>query len=125
MEMLTDLENARAEAAEEGYPAPSDLAIENAKRVLTETRRFSTRRFEVYPTPDGEIAIDAPTDGGSALLLLDSDGGALCLVNLNGVQRQKRYASADELPDGFLLKTPTSPATPRARPESSGQSPPP
>ena len=104
MEMLADLENARAEAAEEGYPAPSDLAIANAKRVLTDTRRFSTRRFEVYPTPDGEIAIDAPNGGGSALLLLDSDGGALCLVNLNGDQRQKRYDSADELPDEFLAQ---------------------
>ena len=102
-EMLADLAGARGEAAEEGFPAPSDLAIANAERVLTRMRRFSSpRRAEIYPTPDGEIAIDAPIDGGSVLLLCDSDGGALCLVNLNGNQRQKRYASADELPDVFL-----------------------
>lgn len=103
--MLADLESAREEAAEEGFPAPSDLAIANAKRVLTETRRLSPRRFEIYPTPDGEIAIDAPSAAGSVLLLCDSDGGALCLVNLNGDQRQKRYAAADELPDEFLAQT--------------------
>ena len=104
-EMLADLESAREEAAEEGFPAPSDLAIANAKRVLAETRRVSPRRFEIYPTPDGEIAIDAPSAAGSVLLLCGSDGGALCLVNLNGDQRQKRYAAADELPDGFLTQT--------------------
>ena len=102
-EMLADLAGARDEAAEEGFPAPSDDAIANAKRILTETRRFSTRRFEIYPTPDGEIAIDAPIDAGSVLLLCDSDGGALCLVNLNGDQRQKR-CDADELPDEFLTQ---------------------
>ena len=103
-EMLADLEGARGEAAEEGFPPPSDLAIANAKRVLAETRRFSPLRFEVYPTPDGEIAIDAPSDAGSVLLLCDSDGGALCLVNLNGDQRQKRYTSANEPPDGFFTQ---------------------
>ena len=103
-DMLADLRDARAEAAEEGFPPPSDVSITRAERVLTETRRFSTRRFEVYPTPDGEIAIDMPIDGGSVLLLCDSDGGALCLVNLNGDKRQKRYASADELPDSFLVQ---------------------
>ena len=102
--MLADLRGARAEAVEEGFPPPSDISIAEAERVLTETRHFSTRRFEVYPTPDGEIAIDAPIDGGSVLLLCDSDGGALCLVNLNGDKRQKRYASAAELPDKFLIQ---------------------
>ena len=102
--MLADLRGARAEAVEEGFPPPSALSIAEAERVLKATRRFSTRRFEVYPTPDGEIAIDMPVDGGSVLLLCDSDGGALCLVNLNGDKRQKRYDSAAELPDGFLTQ---------------------
>ena len=104
LDMLADLRDARAEAADEGFPPPSDVSITRAERVLTETRRFSTRRFEVYPTPDGEIALDMPIDGGSVLLLCDSDGGALCLVNLNGDKRQKRYDSTDELPDNFLVQ---------------------
>ena len=64
---------------------------------------ISPRRFEVYPTPDGEIAIDAPGGPGRSILLLcDSDGGALCLVNMNGDHRRARYSTAGILPDGFV-----------------------
>ena len=114
LDMLADLRDARAEASDEGFPPPSDLSITRAERVLIETRRFSTRQFEVYPTPDGEIAIDMPIDGGSVLLLCDSDGGALCLVNLNGDKRQKRYDSTDELPDSFLARAVSARPSPSA-----------
>ena len=100
---LNDLYESKSEACEEGYPIPSNEAIENAKRFLKAMHRISPRRFEVYPTPDGEIAIDAP--GGynrSVLLLYDSQGGALCLVNMNGNHRRARYSNSDSLPDGFI-----------------------
>ena len=102
-EALSDLNEASAEAREEGYPMPSDAALEDAGRVLKAMYRISPRRYEVYPTPDGEIAIDAP--GGysrSVLLLCDSQGGALCLVNMNGNHRRARYSSSERLPDGFI-----------------------
>ena len=57
---LRDLREARDEAREEGLPQPSDTALRNAERLLREMYGISPRRFEVYPTPDGEIAIDAP-----------------------------------------------------------------
>ena len=60
---LHDLDQAKDEAREEGFPPPSDKALGNAWRLLHAMYRVSPRRFEVYPTPDGEIAIDAP--GGS------------------------------------------------------------
>lgn len=64
---------------------------------------ISPWRFEVYPTPDGEIAIDAPNGQGSSVILLcDSDGGALCMAHLNGNHRSQRYSTADALPDDFL-----------------------
>lgn len=64
---------------------------------------ISPRRFEVYPTPDGEIAINAPDgEGRSVILLCDSEGGALCLVNLNGHHRRARYSTTEMLPDGFV-----------------------
>ena len=110
LDMLADLCDARAEAVEEGFPPPSDLSITRAERVLTETRHFSTRRFEVYPTPDGEIAIDMPIDGGSVLLLCDSDGGALCLgrvdISSRGCRSPKfrgRGANGIPQPSGFPL----------------------
>ena len=102
-EALRDLDAAEREALEDGFPVPSKFALENARRLLRAMYRISRRRFEVYPTPDGEIAIDAP--GGprrSVLLLCDSDGGALCLVNVNGKHRRARYSDASSLPDGFV-----------------------
>lgn len=100
---LRDLREARDEAREEGFPQPSSMALENAERLLREIYWMSPRRFEVYPTPDGEIAIDAPDgQGRSVLLLCDSEGGALCLVNMNGHHRRARYSTTKTLPDGFV-----------------------
>ena len=67
---LDDLQNTSGEAIEEGFPVPSGIALENADRLLREMYRILPRRFEVYPTPDGEIAIDAPGGHGRSVLLL-------------------------------------------------------
>jgi len=100
---LSDLRGARDEAREEGFSQPSDQALQNAERLLKAMYGISPRRFEVYPTPDSEIAIDAPDgQGQSVILLCDSDGGALCLVNMNGNHRRARYATTKTLPDGFV-----------------------
>ena len=100
---LRDLDDVIAEAGEEQFPAPSGAALANARRLLTAMYRISPRRYEVYPTPDGEIAIDAPGGyGRSVLLLCNSEGGALCLVNMNGAHRRARYLSAESLPNEFV-----------------------
>ena len=100
---LHDLDGAIAEAREENFPAPSEAALMNGRRLLQAMYRISPRRFEVYPTPDGEVALDAPGGHGrSVLLLCASEGGALCLVNMNGAHRRARYSDADLLPDGFV-----------------------
>ncbi len=100
---MEDLAEAPAEAQNEEFPVPSTLALENARRLLLAVYKLSPRRFEVYPTPDGEVAIDAPGGyGRSVLLLCDSDGGALCLVNMDGRHRRARYSDMELLPDGFV-----------------------
>ena len=99
---LRDLEEVKDEAREKDFPTPTDLACKNANRLLKEMYRLSRRRFEVYPMPDGEVAIDASDGQGSSVLLFDSDGGALCLVNMRGKHRRARYLSAHALPDGFI-----------------------
>ena len=99
---LSDLRGAINEATEEGYRRPSDDAVTEAERILRSLYEVFPRRFEVYPTQDGEIALDAPSDSGSVILLLDPDGGALCLVNANGNHRRARYSSTRTLPDGFV-----------------------
>ena len=99
---LSDLDEAVTDAAEEGFPRPSRDAIQSARRLLTQMYAIAPQRFEVYPTADGEIALDLPNERGSVILLCDSRGGALCLVNANGVQRRARYSTATSLPDGFV-----------------------
>ncbi len=100
---MADLRTAPDEADEEGYPLPKEIALSNAKRILQRLYALWPIRFEVHPTPDGEIAVVAPGGfGRSVMVLCDSQGGALCMVNLNGKHRRARYSSADGLPDGFL-----------------------
>ena len=100
-----DLKEATDEAREEGFPVPSNSALEYARTILYAVYEFSPRRYEVYPTPDGEVAIDASGGfGRSVLILCESDGGALCLVNMNGSHRRARYSDAKMLPDGFVCE---------------------
>ena len=102
-EALRDLNGVKDEALDEGFPVPSDTALRNARRLLHDMHWISPRRFEVYPTPDGEVAIDAPGGPGrSVLLLCGSGGGALCSVNMDGAHRRARYFDTRGLPDGFV-----------------------
>ena len=101
---LFDLDGAIDEAFDEGFPLPSDSAITEAERILRDLYRISPRRFEVYPTQDGEIALDAHGDRSSVILLLDTNGNALCLVNIGGDHRRARYSSLKNPPDGFIRK---------------------
>ena len=103
---LADLREASYEAREEGFPTPSALALSSAERLLKAMHDISPQRFEVYPTPDGEIAIDAPNGNGqSVLLICKPDGGALCMANLRGGHTHRSYSNADALPDDFLRKS--------------------
>ena len=100
---LCDLDDATTEAREEGLPFPSDTALANARRLLLAMYELLPCRFEVYPTPDGEIAVQPSSGpGASVLVLCESDGGALCLVSTNDAHRRARYSDTDLLPDGFV-----------------------
>lgn len=102
-DVLRDLSEVAVEAQEEGIQIPSDATLTNAHRLLLAMYRISPQRFEIYSTLDGEIAIDASNGFGcSVILLCDSEGGALCLVNVNGRHRRARYSDMTLLPDGFV-----------------------
>ena len=80
---LSDLREASDYAREEGFPIPSNSAMDNAERLLKELHKITTLHLEVYPTPDGEIAVHIPNGRGrSVVLLCGSNGNALCLANL-------------------------------------------
>lgn len=103
LQSIKDMKEVQAEAREEGYPVPSDVALRNADRLLSAMRKILPQRFEVYPTPDGEVAIHASGGLGRAVVLLcDSDGGALCLVSIDGKNRRMRYSDTNALSDDFI-----------------------
>ena len=102
-EALRDLHEINDEADEEGIARPSELAIANADRLLRAIYDISPRQCMVGLLPEGVIAIAIP--GGfraSVALLCESDGSALCSVNMNGNHRRKRYPHTDQLPDTFI-----------------------
>ena len=99
---LADLHDAREEAAEEEFTSPSDLTLENAERLLRAMHEIFPCRYEVYPMPDGEIAIDAPMALGiSIVAMCEPDGNALCFVHTDQSKERRRFPIA-ELPNDFL-----------------------
>ena len=100
---LQDLREARDEAREEGFPEPSETAIASAERLLRAMYVIAPQRFEIYPTPDGAIAVDAPGGyGRSFVVFCEATGGALCMLNLDDEHRSARYDATRTLPDGFV-----------------------
>lgn len=100
---LNDLHQATEEAQEEGFPDPGDIAIRNSEELVKKIYSIFSSRFEVYPTQDGEIAINIYNGRGSSVILFcDSTGGTLCMVNINGNSRRAHYSIIDSLPDGFV-----------------------
>ena len=102
-EALSDLDRVVAEAGQEEYPTPSIGLVEDARRLVRAMYAIWSRRFEVYPTEDGEISIDVPSGYGRLLVVVCSpDGSVQCSLVLDGDYRSERYDSAGELPDEFL-----------------------
>lgn len=100
---LVDLQEVIDEAREEGFPVPSDIAIANSEQLIKNLYEISPSRYGVYPTQDGEVAIDIFNGKGSSIILLcDSAGGTLCLVNIDGNRRRAHYSKVNALPDGFV-----------------------
>ena len=92
---LREFNEVRTEAEEEGYPIPSPEVVRSAEHLLHKLLPFCLTPFEVYPTPDGEVALDISSEQGSVILLCEPAGTVLCLVNIGGTKQWKRYSSAD------------------------------
>ena len=103
---LRDLHELIAESHEEEIVPPSESAVVDAKRMLRAIYDILPCDYVMDLFPEGVIAITVP--GGfnrSVMVLCESDGGALCSVNMNGKHRRKRYLHADQLlSDSFLCE---------------------
>lgn len=102
-EALNDLDRVVAEAGQDGFPIPPSGSVEDARRLVRAMYGIWSRRFEIYPTEEGEISIDAPSGYGRLLVVVCSpDGSVQCSLVLDGDYRSEKYDSADELLDEFL-----------------------
>ena len=100
---LDDLYNTAEEAHEEGFPIPSDLAISNSEALVRKIYGIFPSRFEVYPRRMVKLLLIFTTEGQAfCILLCDSAGAILCMVNINGHSRRAHYTQVDMLPDGFV-----------------------
>lgn len=98
-----DLADVRNEAEAEGWPTPSDSACTGARRLLVEMFDVLPCRYEVYPTPHGEVAIDLPSGfSASILVLCISESRAMYLVTVAGEERIRDNLPVNDLPDQFL-----------------------
>jgi len=114
---LHDLRESVAESQEEGFTPPSIATFASAERLLCRIYQIGPRRFEIYPTPDGEIVVDAPCGfGRSMLLLCQPNGTTLCMVNMDGEHQRKRYDNLTEWPDDFVQTAVKSLTTPNESP---------
>ena len=91
---LTDLAEIVEESEEKGFALPTDPARRLANLLLRSMYSISQRRFEVYPMPKGEIAIDCNDGHGQRIVVFCEPAGSLrCLTNHNG--KRDGYRDSD------------------------------
>ena len=94
---LADLTEIVEESEEKGFIVPTESAYQLAEQLLYSMYAISPRRFEVYPMPKGEIAIDSNDGHGRRIVVFCEPLGSLkCLTNDNG----KRDSYSDSNPLG-------------------------
>ncbi len=68
------LDNLHEECEEEGFEVFSEVARNNARKVLDFLYdHFPQYEYDIYPTEDREIAVDCDTEKGGVLVLCDSE----------------------------------------------------
>lgn len=98
-----DLADVRNEAEAEGWPTPSDSTCSGARRLLVEMFEILPCRYEVYPTPHGEVAIDLPSGfSASILVLCISESRAMYFVTAECEEHIRDNLPVNDLPDQFL-----------------------
>ena len=103
-EASRELEEIDSETAEGGLSHINANAKSEARRILSKLSRTVLIAPTVYPTLDGEIAIqfDAPLVARAVVIELNNDGQAACFASIDGRNRRARYSDSSDLPDEFL-----------------------
>ncbi len=74
-----------------------------AERVFGDMFSYAPRPYAIYAMPGGAIAVDAHSPEGSKVVVLcDPNGGARCLLYLDGEFESRDYHDPSVLPDDFV-----------------------
>lgn len=100
-----DLAALDEESRDEGFEPCSEVAKENARRLLLALSRRDRPSPAVYPTSDREVAImfNASGDSNAVLVLCASNGEVACFASIRGSNCRAKWDSARDLPDAFIL----------------------
>jgi hypothetical protein len=102
---LGELARLDEQSREEGFPPPSAVAKAIAERIVTELLPRFPRGYDIYPTSEGEVAVEpASRPGRGVLIVCDPKGGVACYVTIDGKNRRARYDDASRLPDSFIAE---------------------
>ena len=101
---LEELNRVKEEAQQNHYSVPSDLATENAKKLLERVYKQAPRSYEIYPGPDAEIAVEARGDQNSVLILCESSGCVVVMTYVNGDHNTTQYQNPEDISDENLCK---------------------
>ena len=101
------LDNLSEECKKEGFQQFSEVAKENAKKILKATYdKFPDYEYYIYPTEDREIAIDCnPQKGRGILILCDSNDSVAYFSTLDGKNSRFRCDNIEDFPYDLLWKT--------------------
>lgn len=98
-EALEELGEACLDAEEQEYPPVTELALANAKRLLTDLARRVAEAPLVHSTPEGGIAIDFrnPERDAGILTICEPGGDGVCFYEFKGKRGRIRVSDADDL----------------------------
>lgn len=99
---LARMDRIADEAAEEEFELPTDVGIENARAMLAVMFNLAPREYDVYPMPDGEVAIDTGKPERRIFVFCPPNGGVQCIGWIGNERRDVSFGTVEEVPTEFL-----------------------
>ena len=104
-EILDQLHSVQDEARDEGYPAPSDEAVERAKKILRRVYQIAPQPYTIYPGERGEIVIDARRSPAGAFVLLCHETETWGIATVRDTPFRTWFREWGEPSEGFVKAT--------------------
>lgn len=100
-EALEELDAAQEDAEEEGYESVTDLAVNNARKLLNDLARRVVHSPIVQSMPEGGIAIEFrnPEKRAGVLVVCEANGEGACFFEVEGRRSRTRCTDINDLLD--------------------------